>query len=296
MRFATKFFLAAALLAGVASTGIAAAPDDNVTSFDGVIGKKLVSVDGGSILIIPRERQLEREITVPNGNSQNTLFYFLTETTGTVSDGNDPNKPTGEFRITNEGIDIRYADGAREVMALNDSGGITRELASGANGSCTSWFPEAHAFTRDERVAAFAQYAGRLGLAASVTTTSRDAGCRPKPSSAGISLSPGALKEIAQIEAEIDRIEATTVQRIMEPPDNRIEQVQLLGKALIYDRQLSVNRNEACAFCHLPEAGFTGASSELNRTIGAYPGSVRTRFGCGSLSRMAMRRFRLFFI
>ena len=51
-----------------------------------------------------------------------------------------------------------------------------------------------------------------------------------------------------------------------------------LGKLMLYDKQLSVNRNEACAFCHMPEAGFTGPVSELNRTTGSYPGSVRTRF------------------
>jgi cytochrome c peroxidase len=54
--------------------------------------------------------------------------------------------------------------------------------------------------------------------------------------------------------------------------------VELLGKALMYDAQLSVNRNEACAFCHTPETGFTGQISQLNQTTGAYPGSVRTRF------------------
>ena len=47
---------------------------------------------------------------------------------------------------------------------------------------------------------------------------------------------------------------------------------------MLYDKHLSVNRNEACAFCHMPEAGFTGPVSELNRTTGSYPGSVRTRF------------------
>ena len=47
---------------------------------------------------------------------------------------------------------------------------------------------------------------------------------------------------------------------------------------MLYDKQLSVNRNEACAFCHMPETGFTGPVSELNRTTGSYPGSVRTRF------------------
>ena len=52
----------------------------------------------------------------------------------------------------------------------------------------------------------------------------------------------------------------------------------LLGKLLVFDKQLSVNRNEACAFCHMPETGFTGPISELNATTVAYPGSVRSRF------------------
>jgi len=94
----------------------------------------------------------------------------------------------------------------------------------------------------------------------------------------GTTLSPKALEEIAQIEAEIDRIEAQTLERLTAPPDNQVQQVELLGKMLLYDKQLSVNRNEACAFCHMPETGFTGPSSELNRTTGSYPGSVRTRF------------------
>jgi cytochrome c peroxidase len=92
------------------------------------------------------------------------------------------------------------------------------------------------------------------------------------------SLSPQALREIAQVEAEIDRIEAQALARLAAPPDNQVQQVELLGKLMLYDKQLSVNRNEACAFCHMPETGFTGPVSELNRTTGAYPGSVRTRF------------------
>src|SRR3984885_1517978 len=93
-----------------------------------------------------------------------------------------------------------------------------------------------------------------------------------------VALSPAALKEIADVEAEIDRIEAQTLERLTAPPDNQVQQVELLGKAMLYDKDLSVNRNEACAFCHMPETGFTGPVSELNRTTGAYPGSVRTRF------------------
>jgi hypothetical protein len=80
----------------------------------------------------------------------------------------------------------------------------------------------------------------------------------------GTILSPTALQEIAQIEAEIDRIEAATLARLTAAPDNQPQQVELLGKAMLYDKQLSVNRNEACAFCHMPETGFTGPVSELN--------------------------------
>src|ERR1700730_4483601 len=95
---------------------------------------------------------------------------------------------------------------------------------------------------------------------------------------ASTTLSPQALREIAQVEAEIDRIEAQTTERLAKPPDNQGQQVELLGKLILYDKQLSVNRNEACNFCHMPQTGFTGPVSELNRTTGSYPGSVRTRF------------------
>jgi cytochrome c peroxidase len=91
-------------------------------------------------------------------------------------------------------------------------------------------------------------------------------------------LTPQVLEEIAQVEAEIDRIEAQTRERLAMPPDNQVQQIELLGKVMLYDKQLSVNRNEACAFCHMPETGFTGPVSELNRTTGSYPGSVRTRY------------------
>src|SRR6516162_5051352 len=95
---------------------------------------------------------------------------------------------------------------------------------------------------------------------------------------ASATLTPAALAEIAQVEAGIDRIGAQTLERLAAPPDNQVQQIELLGKLMLYDKDLSVNRNEACAFCHTPETGFTGPVSELNRTTGSYPGSVRTRF------------------
>src|SRR3979490_1874279 len=91
-------------------------------------------------------------------------------------------------------------------------------------------------------------------------------------------LSPQVVQAIAKVEAEIDRTEAPAIERLAKLPDNQAQQVELLGKLMLYDKQLSVNRNEACAFCHMPEAGFTGPVSELERTTGSCPGSVRTRF------------------
>ena len=114
-----------------------------------------------------------------------------------------------------------------------------------------------------------------IAAAIFVSTLGADA---PNAEETNSNLSPQALQEIAQVEAEIDRIEAQTVERLAAPPDNQTQQIELLGKLMLYDKNLSVYRNEACAFCHMPETGFTGPVSELNRTTGAYPGSVRTRF------------------
>jgi hypothetical protein len=59
-------------------------------------------------------------------------------------------------------------------------------------------------------------------------------------------LSPEVVGEIEQVRARIAVIEEETLARVVTPPDNRVQQVELLGKVLMYDEQLSVNRNEAC--------------------------------------------------
>ncbi len=87
-----------------------------------------------------------------------------------------------------------------------------------------------------------------------------------------------ARKEIKSVELEIDRIEAESLNKARSTTLDRFQQITLLGKLIFYDRQLSVKRNESCSFCHMPETGFTGPISTLNRTTAAYPGSVRTRF------------------
>jgi cytochrome c peroxidase len=92
-----------------------------------------------------------------------------------------------------------------------------------------------------------------------------------------VRLSPRAQDEIKQIEAHINNIEAAALADLRASPDHG-RRVALLGKLLLFDKDLSVNKNEACAFCHMPETGFGAPVSTLNMTTVSYPGSVRTRF------------------
>src|SRR5207244_5895327 len=92
----------------------------------------------------------------------------------------------------------------------------------------------------------------------------------------------GLEQEIQRIEKEVDQIEQQDLAQWPELPSNpgyRMKQVQVLGKLVLFDKNLSVNRNEACSFCHMPETDFTGPISILNQTTVSYPGSVRHRFG-----------------
>src|ERR1700682_201975 len=91
------------------------------------------------------------------------------------------------------------------------------------------------------------------------------------------SAAPTLQTEIAQVEARVDAHEraALTQARQVSPGDP--EAIVVLGKVLFFDKNLSVNRNTACGFCHNPETGFQGGSELINRTIANQPGSVRTR-------------------
>jgi cytochrome c peroxidase len=85
-------------------------------------------------------------------------------------------------------------------------------------------------------------------------------------------------QDVARVVQEIDRIEADTLSQMDRSTLDRQGQVRTLGKLLLFDKRLSVNQNEACSFCHMPEMGFTGPIQSLNETTVSYPGSVRTRF------------------
>jgi cytochrome c peroxidase len=61
--------------------------------------------------------------------------------------------------------------------------------------------------------------------------------------------------------------------------------LQILGQLLNFDKNMSPSRTEACAFGHMPYAGFSGPIPSVNLTMIAYPGSAHYR----AAKRAAMR-------
>jgi cytochrome c peroxidase len=55
--------------------------------------------------------------------------------------------------------------------------------------------------------------------------------------------------------------------------------IAILGKLMNYDSNMSVFKDRACAFCHMPYAGFSGPIPSVNLTMIAYPGSFGQRAG-----------------
>ena len=52
-----------------------------------------------------------------------------------------------------------------------------------------------------------------------------------------------------------------------------------LGKSIFFDKNLSINRNQACSSCHDPATGWTGPDTEINKHGSVYQGSMTHRFG-----------------
>jgi cytochrome c peroxidase len=87
---------------------------------------------------------------------------------------------------------------------------------------------------------------------------------------------PGGARQdpdVVRINDLIASTETDTLAQIARTTD-RYHQITLLGKAEIFDANLSVNRNLACATCHFSYAGFTGGSSLFNKTFVSQAGTV----------------------
>src|SRR6266404_3064847 len=55
--------------------------------------------------------------------------------------------------------------------------------------------------------------------------------------------------------------------------------VRILGGLLNFDENMSVGKNTACSFCHMPYVAFGPPIPSVNLTMIAYPGSFRLRAG-----------------
>ena len=97
--------------------------------------------------------------------------------------------------------------------------------------------------------------------------------------------------EIARVLREVDVMEDRalarwhTLQPLIlagQPPvitNIGTEATETLGELMLFDKNMSPNRNQACASCHMPYAGFGGPIPSVNRTIIAYPGTAHFRVG-----------------
>src|SRR5258708_27140470 len=97
--------------------------------------------------------------------------------------------------------------------------------------------------------------------------------------------------EIARVLREVDFIESEALAQLHAlPPPTLTGQPPifahtgqranvLLGKVMNFDKTMSPFKDRACAFCHMPYAGFSGPIPSVNLTMVAYPGSFAFRAG-----------------
>src|SRR5882724_12281220 len=137
-----------------------------------------------------------------------------------------------------------------------------------------------------------------LGILTVFHVVSVQGGQPPPPSSSPIynPYPPGILpddlvSEIARVRREVNGIfeEALAESLALVPPTltgqpptlqgTGYQAVQILGKLMNFDETMSPFENRACAFCHMPYAGFSGPIPSVNLTMIAYPGSAEFRAG-----------------
>jgi cytochrome c peroxidase len=130
----------------------------------------------------------------------------------------------------------------------------------------------------------------------------------PSPSPIYNPYPPGILpddlnSEINRVLREIDVIEARAIARwrALPPPTltgqppilqgTGTEAVEILGELMNYDKNISPNKNQACASCHMPYVAFSGPIPSVNLTMIAYPGTVHFRAGKRTAQRYTYAPF-----
>jgi cytochrome c peroxidase len=109
-------------------------------------------------------------------------------------------------------------------------------------------------------------------------------------------LPPDLESEIARVLREIDVIESRAIARWQAlPPPTRFpvrpgpnppvlqgtgtESIETLGELMLFDKNMSPGRNQACTSCHMPYSAWSGPIPSVNLTMIAYPGTEHFRAG-----------------
>src|SRR6201987_2038342 len=97
--------------------------------------------------------------------------------------------------------------------------------------------------------------------------------------------------ELARVQREVNFIEAEAIRQwhAIKPPvptgnppilkGTGVASVEILGKLMNFDKNISPFNNVACSSCHMPYAAFSGPIPSVNLTTVAYPGTDRFRAG-----------------
>ena len=97
--------------------------------------------------------------------------------------------------------------------------------------------------------------------------------------------------EVARVLREVDFIENEAIGQwhALAPPtltgnppilqNTGVASVEVLGKLMNFDKNISPLKDQACASCHMPYVGFSGPIPSVNLTMIAYPGSFHFRAG-----------------
>jgi hypothetical protein len=192
-----------------------------------------MAVDGATLDLVGIEGGIERDITSAAGQLEKTTFIFINDKLGTVAaDGNPAQASsganvTGFFRLTDNGVEVRYADGKAETLSALDDGVLLKQQVPGAADICHAYFPDGHAFSDGEKKAAVAEYAIRLGLAPPETKTpcpgdvamSAPPAVAPeakaKPEHHADAAKPGAKFARASLRGRLGTLDAVTVKESM---------------------------------------------------------------------------------
>jgi cytochrome c peroxidase len=109
--------------------------------------------------------------------------------------------------------------------------------------------------------------------------------------------------EVSRVLREVNVIEGRALARwhALKPPSlvgqppvlesTGTEFIETLGELMLFDKNMSVSRNQACASCHMPYAGFSGPIPSVNLTMIGFPGTAHFRAGKRTAQRHAYSPF-----